>query len=61
MEYVLNVFVVFELFEKLVDAFALLRSNVLNIVGDAYELRRDDFIAVFLEVLRMFEYSSKAP
>ncbi len=51
VEYVLYVLVVFDFFEKFVDGFALFGGNVLEVVGDALELGKNDFESVFLEVL----------
>ena len=51
VENVLHVFVFLNFFKELVHAFAFFGSNVLEVVGDAFEFGRNDFETVIFEVL----------
>ena len=51
MEHVLHVLVLLKFFKELVEGFALLVGNLLNVVGDADEFCRQDFKAVAFEIL----------
>lgn len=50
VEYVLNVFVLFEFVEEFLDGGTLFVGHFLEVVGDAFELGADDFVSVVLEV-----------